>query len=87
MKTYSVPIRELKMKSRRDKYPRGANAPTTVTKYKCLCGWGKIVEYDTRGFNDHFVTLKCRRCLKKYHPFIDIFGYEFMFYLLEKDKT
>lgn len=75
-----VDIEDLKFIKRIEKYPRGANSPTIVTKYKCLCGRGKIVEHNTVGFNDHFVTLECRRCLKTYHPFIDICGDSFKLY-------
>ena len=73
-------IKKTKMISSKVKYPKGANSPTIITKYKCLCGWGKIVEEDVRGFNDHFVTIKCFRCRRKYHPFVDIIGDEWRFY-------
>ena len=78
-----IPIEELRLLSRKDTYPRGANAPTVVTRYRCLCGWGKIVERDTPGFNDHFVTLECLICQRKYQPFVDICGDEFVFYPLK----
>ena len=81
MDSYNVKISSLTLKRRKEKYPRGANSPTITTVYKCLCGKGKIVEENTIGFNDHFVTLECRKCLKTHHPFVDIVGNEFKFYL------
>lgn len=38
----------------------------------------------TPGFNDSFVTLNCKNCLKKYHSFIDYLGN--MWSLYEKEK-
>ena len=76
-------VEKTKMLSRKDKYPKGANYPTVITKYKCFCGRGRIIEEDVRGFNDHFITIKCRRCLKKYQSFIDICGNKWKVY--EKD--
>jgi len=75
-----VKISSLRRIKQRTTYPQGANSPTIITKYVCLCKWGRIVEENTIGFDDHFVTLTCRRCLKQYHPFIDIIGDEFKFY-------
>ena len=63
-----------------------ANAATYITKYKCFCGWGKIEEENTPGFDDHFITLSCRRCLKKYHSFIDLCGNDWMVYLKENKQ-
>lgn len=36
--------------------------------YECLCGKGKIIEEhdNTPGFRDHYVTLSCDECDKKY---------------------
>lgn len=75
-----IDIEELKKLKTKETYPKGANSPTVITKYVCPCGKGKIVESNTVGFNDHFVTLKCRKCLKTYHPFIDISGSDFKLY-------
>ena len=72
-----VDIKDLKLIRAYEKYPRGANSPTIIKKYKCPCGRGKIIEQNTIGFNDHFVTLNCRRCLKTYQPFVDICGDSF----------
>ena len=75
-----IPIKKLKKISCIEAYPGNANSPTYITTYECLCGKGKIVEDNTVGFNDHFVTFECRNCEKKYHSFIDIIGYDFVFY-------
>jgi hypothetical protein len=66
------------------KYPKGANTPTYITTYECLCGCGVIVERDVRGFNDHFITIDCKKCLEKYHSFVDVVGYEWKIYLKNK---
>ena len=83
METYTVKISKLKKISEAEEYPDGANSPTVVTKYRCLCGKGEIVEENTIGFNDHFVMLECEECEKKYHPFVDIVGYDFRFDLID----
>ncbi len=75
-----VPIKSLKKKSCIEKYPDNANTPTYITTYECLCGKGEIVEENTVGFNDHFVLLECTRCQKKFRSYIDIIGYDFVFY-------
>ena len=69
---------------RKETYPDGANSPTIVTRYRCPCGKGEMVEENTIGFGDHFVTLECKRCLRKYHPFVDIVGDAFKLYPIEK---
>lgn len=79
-----VPIKKLKKIITEETYPDGANSPTYITTYECLCGKGKIVEENTVGFGDHFVTLKCSACLKKYRSYIDIIGYDFVFYETKK---
>lgn len=81
MEKLSIRISDLSVKRRKEKYPKGANSPTFITVYTCPCGRGKVVESNTVGFDDHFVTLACRACLKKYHPFVDIVGYDFEFYV------
>ena len=79
-----VPIKKMKKISVEEMYPNNANSPTYVTTYECLCGKGKVVEENTVGFNDHFVTLNCSVCKKKYRQYIDIIGYDFVFYEIEK---
>ena len=79
-----VSIEELALKSKVDEYPKGANSPTVVTRYACPCGKGEVVDRNTVGFNDRFVTLECRRCRRTYHPFVDIVGCDFCFY--EKEQ-
>ncbi|MCH5350866.1 MAG: hypothetical protein J1F39_02730 [Clostridiales bacterium] len=51
---------------REDRYPSGANYPTTHSEYKCPCGRGKIVEERVVGFNDYYVTIECEACKDKY---------------------
>ena len=82
-----VKISKLKKISTVDKYPDGANSSTIVTRYECLCGKGEIIEENTIGFNDHFVSLECKSCEKKYRPFIDISGYDFKFYLITDEEN
>lgn len=67
-------------------YPDGANAATYITTYECFCGKGKIVEEVTPGFDDSFVTIECKHCLKKYHEFIDYCGNEWKVYLRKNNK-
>ena len=64
-------------------FPRKANSATIITKYRCPCGKGKIVEENTPGFDDHFVTLECKRCLKSFKSYIDIIGDDFKLYPIE----
>lgn len=78
-------ISELKEIKSKSLFARKENSLTVITKYRCPCGRGKIVEENTPGFNDHFVTLECKRCLKKFHGYIDIIGYEFKLYPLVED--
>lgn len=79
-------VRKTRLVKTKITYPDNANHPTYITKYKCFCGWGKIVEENTPGFDDHFITLSCRRCLKKYHSFIDMCGNDWIVYLKEEKK-
>ena len=62
-------------------YPHGSNTHTYISTYQCFCGCGEIVEEDVRGFNDRFITIKCSKCLEKYHSFVDVVGYEWKIYL------
>ena len=66
--------------SRETTYPDGANSPTYIIKYKCMCGEGLIEEERVPGFGDHFITLTCKKCLRKYHSIIDQCGDEFILY-------
>lgn len=75
-----IEIKKLQLLERKDEYPEGANSPTIVTEYRCLCKEGKLVEYNTVGFNDHFVTLECKKCLRKFQPYVDIVGNSFKLY-------
>ena len=67
-----------------DKYPDGANSLTRHLEYQCFCKKGKIVEENVVGFNDHYVVLECKSCLKKYHYFIDLYIDGWKVYLKEK---
>ena len=80
MESVSILIKKLKRLGEEDQYPDGANSPTRVTRYRCPCRKGELVEYNTIGFGDHFVQLECERCEEVYHPFVDIVGREFVLY-------
>lgn len=75
-----IEIESLPVIARTEEYPDGANSPTIVTKYRCPCGKGQLVEYNTIGFDDHFVNLECKKCLRKFESFVDIVGYDFKLY-------
>lgn len=80
-------VKKTKLIKTQIKYPDNANHPTYITEYKCFCGLGKIVEENTPGFNDHFITLSCKRCLEEYCSFIDMCGNDWIVYLKdEKNK-
>jgi hypothetical protein len=49
-----------------DRYPDGANSPTTHIEYECPCGKGRIIEERVVGFGDYFAYIECKRCEKKY---------------------
>ena len=75
-----IKISDLVKLEEKEEYPNGANSPTIITSYSCPCKNGEIVEYKTIGFGDHFVTLECKECLKRYHASIDIIGSCFRIY-------
>ena len=79
-----ITIKKTNMIKEEDITPKGANSPTYKYIYECLCKEGEITEEVTPGFNDSFVTLNCKNCLKKYHSFIDYLGN--MWSLYEKEK-
>ena len=64
-----VYIKIPKLIKEEETYPDGANSPTYVKTYKCMCGKGVIEEERVAGFNDHYITLECENCEMKYHPF------------------
>lgn len=75
-----IKIADLTKLGEKEEYPNGANSLTIITSYSCPCGNGEIVEYNTIGFDDRFVSLECKECLKKYHSSIDIVGAWFRLY-------
>lgn len=75
-----IRVKKTKLLKVEEKYPKGANSPTIHKEYVCFCGKGKIIEEDVIGFNDHFIDIKCRHCLKEYHDFIDIYINDWMVY-------
>lgn len=79
-KTVKIP----KVLKKEDKYPEGANSATIVTTYECFCGSGTIVEENTVGFNDDFITIKCKKCLETYYDFVDKYGNDWKVYLRDK---
>ena len=64
-----------------DEYPDGANFPTSVTEYKCVCKKGKVVYKRIAGFDDDFAIIKCASCRKKYE--VD-YGKGYLWALIEK---
>lgn len=65
-------------------YPNNANIGTTVNIYKCFCGEGEIEENKTSGFDDRFITINCKECLKKYCSNIDYYGNDWKVYVKDK---
>lgn len=50
----------------KEKYPRGANHPTTHMKYVCPCGKGTVEFVRVAGFDDSYLEIHCRKCRKRY---------------------
>lgn len=65
-----------KIIKKKEYYPDGANAPTMVDVHKCFClfGRGTVEHHRVPGFNDEWFEIKCKKCEKKYEPFIDQCG-------------
>ena len=64
----------------RDVYPNGANSPTHVTVYKCLCGGGTFEYHRVPGFDDDYTVNCCPAC-KETYSFIDYSGRNWKCYL------
>ena len=73
-------VKKTKLLKEEELYPDGANSPTIHREYRCFCKKGLIIEENTIGFSDHFITIECEKCLKKYEPFIDECGYDWLVY-------
>ena len=73
--------REIIKKTRfiKDKKIKSGDIYETNSIYKCPCGRGKIIETRLPGF-EFYITLKCRRCEKTYHPIVDLLGSEWILY-------
>ena len=56
------------------------NIKTPSTYDECFCGKGKIIEERVVGFNDHYIDIICKNCLRKYHDFIDLCGNDWKIY-------
>lgn len=69
---------------KREYYPDGANAPTLVNVHECFCKKGTVEHHRVPGFNDEWFEIKCKKCEKKYEPFIDRCGSEWKVYLAEE---
>ena len=71
-----------KIIEKREYYPDGANTPTLVNVHKCFCilGKGTVEHHRVPGFNDEWFEIKCKRCEKRYEPFIDRCGDRWMVY-------
>ena len=74
MGSINISKRKTKLIKEEATYPDGANSPTIVKTYKCFCKKGFIIEERVVGFNDHFATLECEECEKKYHSFLSFYG-------------
>lgn len=66
-------------KSQKNVYVKGANTPTTITRYPCACGWGRLLHYSVGGFDDDYYVLRCLRCRLKYQ-YVTRVGYDFEYY-------
>ena len=73
-------VKKTKLLLEENRYPDGANSPTIYREYKCFCGKDIITEERVVGFNDHFITIECEKCLLKYHDFIDLYGNKWKVY-------
>ena len=65
---------------KREHTPEGANVPTQITVYKCLCGLGRIEHHRVPGFGDDWFEFKCLLCKMRYRPIIDRSGSEWIVY-------
>ena len=75
-----ITVEKTKLLLEEERYPDDANSPTIYKEYECFCGKGKIIEERVVGFNDHYIDIICKNCLKKYHDFIDIYGNDWKIY-------
>lgn len=73
---------------RTEYYPEGANTTTLLTVHKCFCffGKGRIEHHRVPGFNDEWFEIKCKKCEKKYEPYIDQIGDEWILYPFTESK-
>ena len=68
-------------------YQDGANTPTRVDVHKCFCllGKGTVERHYVPGFNDEWFEIKCKKCEKKYEPYIDRCGDKWTLYFAQPD--
>ena len=69
-----------RMLEEKEVYPEGANAPTRVTVYECLCKKGRIEYHCVPGFGDDWFEIRCKACEKRY-TYIERCGYQWRVYL------
>lgn len=76
-----------KIITRKEYYPDGANTPTLVNVHRCFCKIrkGTIEHHMVPGFNDEWFEIKCKKCEKKYEPFIDQSGSEWKVHLVHDE--
>jgi hypothetical protein len=55
-----------RLKGEEQRYPDGANCPTLVRIYECLCKKGEIEYHRVPGFDDDYFVVKCTACDKRY---------------------
>ncbi len=74
---------------KKEYYPEGANTPTLVNVHKCFCllGKGTIEHHRVPGFDDEWFEIKCKKCEKKYEPFIDRCGDKWKLYFAENSEN
>ena len=58
--------RNAKLLLKEERYPNGANFPTTHLEYKCPCGKGKIIDERIYGFGEYYSWIQCKKCSKIY---------------------
>ena len=54
------------LKEEKECYPDGANCPTKVKVYECLCKKGEIEYHRVPGFDDDYFVVTCKVCKKRY---------------------
>ena len=75
-----VAITKLKQKNEGVVYLDGVTPFADFKIYFCMCGKGEIFHESVIAPKNHVVLLECDECEKKYHPFGNLEGEEFVFF-------